>query len=71
LEIHNGATRQSASHGHHPPRWISQRAFVHEVNEILSTAAAAQWTRRHPRTDDYQHHRIERLRAGEPKKADR
>jgi hypothetical protein len=52
------------------PHWVSQRAFVHEVNEILSTAAAAQWTRRHPRTDDYQHHRIERLRAGQPNKAD-
>jgi hypothetical protein len=53
------------------PHWVSQRAFVHEVNEILSTAAAAQWTRRHLRTDDYQHYRIERLRAGQPKKADR
>jgi hypothetical protein len=53
------------------PHWVSQRAFVHEVNEILSTAAAAQWTRRHLRTDDYQHYRIERFRAGQPKKADR
>ena len=53
------------------PRWVSQRAFVREVNEILSTAAAAQWTRCHPRTFDYQHHRLERLRAGQPKRADR
>jgi hypothetical protein len=52
------------------PRWISQRAFVHEINEILSTAAPALWTGRHPRTDDYQHHQIERLRAAHPKKGD-
>jgi hypothetical protein len=54
----------------HMPRWISQRAFVHEINEILSTASPALWTGRHPRTDDYQHHRIDRLRAGRPHKGE-
>jgi hypothetical protein len=52
------------------PRSINQRAFVREINESLSMAAPALWTGRHPRTDNYQHDRIDRLRAGHPKKGE-
>ncbi len=52
------------------PSWISQRDFVNQVNEILSSAAPGYWNRRHPRTDKYQYFGVERLRAGHPKRTE-